>query len=146
VLEPPDLNQAARGIVIVSDQRRGLEEIAALLDNGRIEEARGRTSDLLRDLDRDALVTTTEAATLLGIRSVNTLKMLVKRHGLRKEQVGNRTMIPVGELERLQETRIVRDIQASDRAHDRTTLLGSDDGMSSDQLDALSGSRPGPFG
>jgi len=134
--------------VIVSNQRRGLEEVAALLDQGRIEEARIRTAELLGRLDREVLLTTTEAAALLGIRSVNTLKLLVKREGLRTASVGNRTMIPVGELERIQDSKTVRGLRASDRAHDRTEQLGSDDGMSPEQLATLSQTRPGkrPWG
>lgn len=89
----------------------------------------------------DQLLTTTEAAELLGIRSTTTLKLLARREGLAYERHGNRMMIPLRELERLQGSAIVRGIQESDRAHDATVDL--DGALSEDELEALEAARPG---
>jgi hypothetical protein len=126
----------------ISQQRRGLEEIVALLDTGHVDAALDRARQLLTQLDRDTLLTTSEAASLLGIRSVNTLKMLIKKEGLRTVMRGNRTMIPLYEIERIQESESVRGIRASDRAHDEARELGSEDGLTDREMAVLEDSRP----
>ena len=69
-------------------------------------------------LDRDRLLTTRQAADLLGIRSMNTLKLLLRREQVPTVRRGNRTMVALGEVERLQDSERVRGIRASDAAHD----------------------------
>ncbi|MDQ2828529.1 MAG: helix-turn-helix domain-containing protein [Chloroflexota bacterium] len=93
------------------------------------------------DIQPDQLLTTAEAAELLGIRSMTTLKLLVRREGLAYERHGNHMMIPLRELERLQGSAIVRGIQESDRAHDATVDL--DGALNEDELEALEAARPG---
>ncbi len=93
-------------------------------------------------LDRDRLLTTRQAADLLGIRSVNTLKLLLRREQVPTIRRGNRTMVALGEVERLQDSERVRGIRASDAAHDATTGLGIPDGLSAAQLEDLEVARP----
>ena len=76
----------------------------------------------LRGLE-DTLLTTTQAKELLGIGSVNTLKLLVRRAGVRTEMHGNRVMIALSELARLQESDVVRGIRTSDRLHEAAVEL-----------------------
>ena len=52
-------------------------------------------------LDGERLLTTTEAASFLGIRSVNTLKLLLRAEGVPTVRRGNRTLVALGEVERL---------------------------------------------
>lgn len=76
------------------------------------------------------MLKTIEAADLLGMRSVNTLKTLVRRLGVRVQYHGNRMMIPVSELERLETSDMLRGIRASDRLHEASVGLGRPDGLS----------------
>ncbi|MDQ6603100.1 MAG: helix-turn-helix domain-containing protein [Chloroflexota bacterium] len=125
-----------------------LDEIDRLADEDRTEEikevvARAR-GEIVGD---DALVTTTQAAKLLGIGSINTIKSMV-RHGeittIRK--VGNRTMIPLGEIKRLQHTDLVRDLRAIAGAMTLGALPDAENEgtpMSPEQMDILEAGRPG---
>ena len=94
-------------------------------------------------MDRDRLLTTRQAADLLGIRSVNTLKLLLRREQIPTVRRGNQTMVALGEVERLQDGEHVRGIRASDAAHDATDGLGLPKGLSAAQLENLEAARPG---
>lgn len=98
-------------------------------------------------LDDDALVTTTQAARLLGIGSINTVKAMVRGGEIAQHRkVGNRTMIPLREIKRLQATPLVRDLQAIATALSAGAPPGEDEEtpMSQEQMDILEAGRPGP--
>lgn len=126
----------------VSDIRKDLEEIRASARAGDMDQVVQAVDRALRALDGSRLLTTAEAAELLGIRSVNTLKTLIRQSGAVYELHGNRMMIPVSTLEALQHSQAVRGIRASDQAHDELEReLGGE--MSAGELRDLSASRPG---
>jgi len=56
---------------------------------------------------------------------------------------GNRMMIPVGEVMRLRGSRMVKSVLASDQLHEASAMLGSDEGLSQEDLEALEAARPG---
>ena len=87
----------------VTDLREDLERIRAAAQAGETARVIGLVERALQALDGSRLLTTTEAAELLGIRSVNTLKLLVLDAGVSYERRGNRMMIPVSSLELLQQ-------------------------------------------
>ncbi|MGI8687153.1 MAG: helix-turn-helix domain-containing protein [Thermomicrobiales bacterium] len=126
---------------------RLLDEIGRLADEDRTKEIKVVVARAREEIvDDDTLVTTTQAAKLLGINSINTVKSMVKRGditGIRK--VGNRTMIPLGEIKRLQDTSVVRDLRAIADAMTLGALPDEDDGtrMSQEQMDILEAGRPG---
>lgn len=127
---------------------RLLDEIDRLADEDRTKEikvvvarARGEISD------GDTLVTTTQAAKLLGIGSINTIKSMV-RHGeiIDVRKAGNRTMIPLREIKRLQNTDVARDLRAMTDAMALGALPDEvDEGarMSREEMDILEAGRPG---
>jgi len=125
-----------------------LDVIDQLADEDRTQEikavvARAR-SEIRND---DTLVTTTQAAQLLGIGSINTVKSMVK-HGeiVGARKVGNRTVIPLREIKRLQETEIARDLRAITDAMTRGALpdeVSENTPMSREQVDILEAGRPG---
>lgn len=122
--------------------RDKLEEARAWLREGDADRALAILDRALRALDGERLLTTTEAARLLGIRSVNTLKSLVRTERLQTVFHGNRMMIPLAEIERIQQSERVRGIRASDRMHDATAELGGGD-LSEGALADLEAGRPG---
>lgn len=127
----------------ITDLRRALEEIREHAANGDLDEVRRAADDALQQIDGDELLTTTEAALVLGMRSVNTLKLLVRRLGIPHVMRGNRMMIPLAEVERLQDYAEVGGIRASDRAHDAIADLGGDEGLTAEELAELERGRPG---
>jgi hypothetical protein len=127
----------------IKDLRKELEEIRAYAREGDLAQVVHTVDRALHTLAGDQLATTTEAAQLLGIRSVNTLKLLVRRSGIRYELHGNRMMIPLAELERIQDSPEVRGIRASDRAHDAAEDLGAPQGLTPAQMEELQAARPG---
>ena len=127
----------------ITDLRKELEEIRTHAQEGDLAQVVQKVDRALHALDSGQMVTTTQAAHLLGIRSVNTLKLLVRRSGLPYEMHGNRMMVSVAVLERLQESPEVGAIRASDRAHDASEALGSMRRLTAAQLDDLEAGRPG---
>ncbi len=121
--------------------RDELRQVRVYVADGERDKALDVLDRALEEVEPDRLLTTTEAAELLDIRSVNTLKALVRRAGLAYERHGNRMMIPLHELERIQGSAMVRGIQESDRAHDATDALDGE--MSVDEMEALEAARPG---
>ncbi|HEX5505671.1 MAG TPA: helix-turn-helix domain-containing protein [Thermomicrobiales bacterium] len=97
----------------------------------------------LGELEPVHLLTTTEAARLLGVRSINTVKLWVHMGYLRGVRRGARTMIPVEEVERVQQDDRVRVVRELEKIHDSIADLGSDEGMSQEELEDLEASRPG---
>ena len=123
--------------------REDLEQVRAYVEKGATDDALDKISATLRRLDRERLLTTRQAADLLGIRSVNTLKLLLRREQIPTVRRGNRTMVALGEVERLQDSERMRGIRASDAAHDATEELGVPGGLSPRQLEDLDAARPG---
>ncbi len=131
---------------MVTDERRHLvDQLLGAWDAGREEEAEDALLNIVRMLwgTDKPLLTTTEAAEVLGMRSVNTLKVLLRVENVRTVKHGNRAMIPLAELVRLHDSERVRRLQAIDRMHDDIADLGSDEGMTEEQLESLEAGRPG---
>lgn len=123
--------------------RKDIEAIRASAQSGDLSQVVERAEHALNMLDGVRLLTTTEAAELLDMRSVNTLKLLIRRLGVPYQMHGNRMMIPLAELERLQHDEHVRSIRASDRAHEAIEELGQSSEMSAEELEDLAQGRPG---
>jgi hypothetical protein len=127
----------------ITKLRESLEQVRSHVEAGDTDKALHKIAATLRELDEGRLLTTTEAAALLGIRSVNTLKLLLRLEQIPTVRRGNRTMIALGEIEKIQNSERVRGIRASDAAHDATEELGVRDGLSPAQLEDLEATRPG---
>lgn len=130
------------GSVNVTKLRDNLEEARARLRAGDADRALDTLDRALRVLDGERLLTTSEAARLLGIRSVNTLKSLARTEQLHTVFHGNRMMVPLSEVERIQQSERVHGIRASDRMHDTTAELGGGE-LSEGELADLEAGRPG---
>jgi len=128
-------------VMTITTLREELKQLRTYVLDGDRRKALAVIDQALEVVQPDQLLTTTQAAELLGIGSVNTLKLLVRRECLAYETHGNRMMIPLRELERLQESAIVRGIQESDRAHSATAYLDGE--LSPSELEALEVARPG---
>jgi len=131
----------------IAELREELEQVRELVLHGDRDGALGTLDHALRELDAERLLTTTEAASFLGVRSVNTLKLLLRQERIATVQHGNRAMVPLGELERLRDSERVRGLRASDRRHDAAEALGGE-ALSEAELVDLEAGRPGtlPWG
>ena len=131
----------------VTDLRKDLEHIRASAQAGDLNEVVQAVNHVIQSLDTLRLLTTTEAAELLGIRSVNTLKALVMRNGIPYERHGNRMMLPLAEMERLRESPLMRGLRASETLHDTITDLGPTEGdrerLTAEEMQDLESTRPG---
>ena len=128
--------------------REEIEQTLALLESAATDDANVRAAAdtlkrALREAEARGLLTTAEAAEALGIRSINTVKRWVKIgyiHGVKRNE---RTMIPVSEVERIQNDDRVRAQRALSKLHEEIADFGGPDGLTQDEMDGLRAGRPG---
>jgi excisionase family DNA binding protein len=118
---------------------RDLDTLRALAERTDDDEVRLAVEHVLRYLQPDQMVTTSEAARLLGIRSINTVKALILSQQIPHTRVGNRMTIPLSEVLRLKASKWVPYLKASDRAHEEV----GGDALTQEEMDSLSAERPG---
>lgn len=123
--------------------RQDLRAVIAHAEAGDTAEVVRTAHKALQELDGDRLLTTTEAAAALGVRSINTVKLWCRTGFLVNVQRGNRTMIPLAEIERVRDSERVRAIHAADTLHDASAAFGVPDGLSAEEMEQLSAARPG---
>jgi excisionase family DNA binding protein len=127
----------------ITTMQETLDEIERLVKNRRYDEIEAVVQRARRDLGNERLLTTREASRCLGIGSVNTIKAMARAGKIGYVMHGSHMRIPLAEVRRAQDSAVIRDLQAMERLHDATAMLGSDEGMNDEELAALSASRPG---
>lgn len=123
------------------EQSLALLETAAATD-ANVRAAADKLKQALCEADARGLLTTAEAAAVLGIRSINTVKRWVKTGYLQGVQRNGRTMIPVSEIARIRDDDRVRELRAASKLHQEIVDFGGD-GLTDDELRALTATRPG---
>jgi len=105
-----------------------LDEADAAANNADLETVRAKLGQLRALVGSEQLLTTGEAATLLGIRSVNTVKALARAGKLPfLQEPGKQMRLPLAAVLDFKATRDFRQLAVSEHAHDETADLGSDD-------------------
>lgn len=127
----------------LTEVRREIEAARAAAVAAGNSDVAARLDQVLAALDGELLLTTTEAAQRLGIRSVNTVKAMVHAGQIQARKVGTHYRIPLAEIERLRADPTIRRLVAADRIHDETEMLGAIEGMTQEEMDILSEMRPG---
>lgn len=123
--------------------RQDLRAVIAQAEAGNTAAVVRTAQKALQELDGDRLLTTTEAAEALGVRSINTIKLWCRNGFLASVRRGNRTMIPLTEIERVRASERVRATRAADRLHDASAAFGVPEGLSAEEMERLSAARPG---
>ncbi len=127
----------------LTDLREDLKELRAYVADGNTDEALRKIDRTLQELDGERRVTTTEAAELLGIQSVSVVRQLCKRGDIRYiVRHDGKAMIPLSEIERMQDSPMIQGIRASDRMHDSIADLGGE-GLTEEEMEMLQATRPG---
>lgn len=126
--------------------RQAIEQSLALLESAgatdaNVKAAADTLKRALREADARTLLTTAEAASALGIRSINTVKRWVRTGYLHGVQRNERTLIPVAEIERIQNDDRVRELRALSALHDEIPDFGR--ALTDAELQALRTTRPG---
>jgi len=146
-MDDNDDNDKERYMSLAVVDREDLEASLALLEalqapDANVRAAAARLKHALAESTPHDLLTTTQAAAALGVRSVNTVKYWCKSgyiHGVKRNE---RILIPLSEIERIKDDDRVRMIRAADRLHDETEGFGPE-GLTQEDMDSLSASRPG---
>jgi len=127
-----------------------IEVLRTDLERARQAARAGDMAAVLRELDQaaaslnaDRLLTTTDAAHLLGIRSPNTVLAWCRTGYVRGVKRGGRTLIALSEIERIRDGDPVRASRAAEQMHDRAAPVGADQTMSDGEMEALHDARPG---
>jgi len=128
---------------MIGEVRDELRKVRALAESGDLAGVLQGVERVLADLDSDRLVTSEEAATLLGLRAPSVLKVLLSRHGLRTEWQDDTLLLPLSEVARLETSAWVRRLRTLDRLHDSADAFESDEAMMQVELDAVEAGRPG---
>jgi excisionase family DNA binding protein len=118
-----------------------LEELRTVLPD--TPQAQAVFARLQEELAPDHLFTTREAADFLGIRSVNTLKALLRTANIPTVKVGTHTRVARRELDRLRQDRRTRALQEADARWDEIDAAFGTEGLTQAEMDGLSESRPG---
>lgn len=131
-------------IVDRAELERALEQLkAARTEDACVKAATDTIERALNGADRRKLLTTTEAADALGVRSVNTIKYWVKTGYLQGVKRNERTMIPAAEIERIIDDDRVRQMRAAEELDDLTNELGLGRPMTDEEMQILEATRPG---
>ncbi len=128
--------------------REDLEQSLSLLEatddvDPKVKAAVERIKHALREANPHTLLTTTEAAGALGVRSVYIVNLWCTLGFIHGVEHGGQTMIPLSEIERVADSDQVRAIRASDMLHAESSDLGIPEGLTDEQLLDLKASRPG---
>jgi hypothetical protein len=99
----------------------------------------GSTLPIATTTSEEEWLTDEQATKWLGITDEYVLWLLVHYHGFRYKHRNGHMMIPLSELERMQDSSIVWDTRASGHAHER---IGGNY-MTQEEMDELSAARPG---
>ncbi len=129
----------------LTDLREDLKELRAYVAEGNTDEALRKIDRTLQELDGERRVTTTEAAALLGIQSVEIVRLLCNRGDIRYT-VGDdgEAMISLSEIERVRDSEPVRMIRTLDKLHDEIEELGfPGEPLTEEEMEMLQASRPG---
>lgn len=129
--------------MMLTDLRQELEGARAeaiQANNARVVEKLDR---ILAGLNHEVLLTTGEAAGLLGIGSVNTIKAMVRTGRIQSRKVGTHYRIPLSEVERLRHDTTIQGLQTASRIHAEIAALGPAEGLAAEELENLEEARPG---
>lgn len=129
--------------MIVNDVRDHVEAARKLIDVGDMEDAKRHLGIAAEQLELGRMLTTTEAADLLGIRSKNTIKAMVRRGQIAATMVGARHMIPMTEIVRLQAGPMIAELQTIERDYRDMAFPGSDDPVSDEEMESIREDRVG---
>jgi excisionase family DNA binding protein len=127
----------------LADLRQELEAVRAEAAQARNKGVVEKLDRILAELDDELLLTTKEAARLLSIGSVNTIKAMIHNGQIQARKVGTHYRIPLSEVERLRQDSTIRGLQASSQIHAEIAALGATEGLTRQELDDLEESRPG---
>ncbi len=89
------------------------------------------------------MLTTSEAAALLGIRSKNTIKAMARRGLIAATLVGTRFLIPVTEVAWLQNAPVVHELRAVECDYDVMAFPGSNDPVGEEEMGSLRAGETG---
>lgn len=104
-----------------------LDEADAAASNADMETVRAKLGQLRALVGPDQLLTTGEAATVLGVRSVNTVKALARAGKIPfLQEPGKQMRLPLAGVLDFKASRDFRHLAVSERMHDETADLGSD--------------------
>lgn len=127
----------------VNEIREHVAAARALLDAGDTEGAQRHLGMVANQLAPDRMLTTSEAAELLGIRSKNTIKAMARRGQIAATLVGTRYLIPVAEIARLQDAPVLHELRGIERDYDATAFPGSDDPVGDEEMASLRAGETG---
>jgi excisionase family DNA binding protein len=104
-----------------------LDEADAAASNADMDTVRAKLGQLRALVGPDQLLTTGEAATVLGIRSVNTVKALARAGKIPfLQEPGKQMRLPLAGVLDFKARRDFQNLAASEQLHNETADLGSD--------------------
>lgn len=127
----------------IGEVREGVRRAREGVLTGDTATAIDQLDRVLGELSPQHLLTSAEAAALLGVRSETIVRLWCRTGFLACVTQERGPLIPVSEVERVMESAEVRSIRRSDQLHDASAELGSEDGLDDDELLDLAAGRPG---
>ena len=104
-----------------------LDEAEAAARNADLDTLKIKLTELRALVGPEQLLTTGEAATLLGVKSVNTVKALARTGKIPFRQApGKQMRLSLAGVLDFKATREFRQLKVSEQIHDATAMLGGD--------------------
>ena len=127
----------------LDEARHGLRRARERVLAGDVETAVEQIDQVLEEIAPQRLLTTAEAAALLGVRFETIISIWCRTGFLDCVTDASDPLIPTTEVERVMDSPQVRSIRRSDQLHDASAELGSEEGLDDEELRDLAESRPG---
>jgi hypothetical protein len=127
----------------ITTLRDNLRQARAQAEAGDTSAVIRTLDEALREIEPERLVTVEEAAILLRIQVVDVIKYWCRSGFLRCVRHDGLVAVPLSEIERIQGSGQVQAIRIADAYHDASSELGTEEGLSDEELQMLSETRPG---
>lgn len=120
-----------------------LERALVALEAGDVHAAERAVRAALQETGVEQMLTPAQAARWLGIQLPEIVSLWYKQGFLEGKREDEHFRIPLSELERVDDSPEVRGIRAADAAHDASREFGVEEGLTQEEMDMLSATRPG---
>jgi hypothetical protein len=126
---------------MITELREDLRTARSMAESGDLAGVLRTLDQALTDLSDSRLLTTQEAAELLGVKSPEALAPIMRGNDVPLEWQDGRPLVALSDVERVADSAWIQRMRELDRLHDLSSDLGRE--MTREEMDALEAGPPG---